>query len=585
MKRNPHPPFYVIVALLLLSVPGAAAREKTRVTKEGRWLASALLEHYGASAASSKLYVGSEACMACHKSYAGWRTSMHATGLKTAKTDAYSMKTRNGIIVDYDNNRVDDFKQGLDFNTISSAFDRYKPFAPVLKYDSAKGYTIRIGNVEYPVVLTHGGSGLYKQRFLVKIPVSDRTSGLSAGTYYSPIQYNEATRQYVVYEPSYWYNADNTPKINGPLTSAQAAAGKSFDKECAGCHTTAIAVGKDSRGEYVSVAPQVVYARPDDPHLFELGDPANATGVNLGYNVGCERCHGPGSQHIINYALAPEKYIINPAKLTPKQANQICGSCHSRGKSVPNAVYDYPFKETTGQGYAEHLGEDLYAYFTDRDGRWPDKSESKQHHQQFQDFMRSSKWEFQFHKVTCYECHDVHKDNLHHLRAVMEVEGADGAKLSIPAKVEDNSMCLACHAGFGSFQELRREDIVDVKQNRGLIAGVVSKHTHHNYEPEGSVGLSRCTECHMAKYAITAVAYDIASHTFKATAPEQTLATQSAGGMPSSCAVRCHRPLAPLFGLPQDSSLTRWNESSDVALAQWLMKYYGPDGTWWKTKK
>jgi hypothetical protein len=74
---------------------------------------------------------------------------------------------RSGIIADYNRNGVDDFKQGLDFNTISSAFNQFKPHAPVLGY-GPEGYTIRIGQVTYTVQMVHGGSGRY-QRFLVRL--------------------------------------------------------------------------------------------------------------------------------------------------------------------------------------------------------------------------------------------------------------------------------------------------------------------------------------------------------------------------------------------------------------------------------
>ncbi|MBI3693835.1 MAG: hypothetical protein HY238_03210 [Acidobacteria bacterium] len=574
--------FLMAVTFCLGSVPVHARTTSslTQVTPEGRRVAQYILAYYGNGAAASRLYVGSEACMACHKDKTDWRNSLHATGLKTVSNDAYSMQVKHGVVVDYDRNGIDDFKQGLDFNRIASAFDPYKPNAPVLRYDASRGYLIRIGNVDYSVKLAHGGSGLYKQRFLVKIPVTDRPGGYSAGTYYSPIQYNEAVKQYSVYEPSYWYNADNTPKISGPLSSRDAAKGKSFDKECSGCHTTALGVAQDPYGEYVAVPPPVVYAAPEDPHYFDLLGSSN----RLAFNIGCERCHGPGSQHITE--LGDPSKIINPAKnFTAKQNNELCGSCHSRGKSKPNAVLDYPFDETTAQAFAGSLGEDLYGrFFVDRAGLWPDNTESRQHHQQFQDFKLSAKWEFQFHKVTCSECHDVHQATPHHLRTVMKVESG-GANLEIPAKVEDNSLCLACHAGFGPFQSLKREDIVDIAANRPKIALVVEAHTHHPYEPERRMGLSRCTECHMAKMAASAVPYDIASHTFKVASPEQTLATRNAGGMPNSCSVRCHRPLAPLMGLPADANLTNWAEPSDAALAEFLKVFYGPDGLWWNTRR
>ena len=88
----------------------------------------------------------------------------------------------------------------------------------------------------------------------------------------------------------------------------------------------------------------------------------------------------------------------------------------------------------------------------------------------------------------------------------------------------------------------------------------------------------------MAKMASSGDPYDMSSHTFEVVPPEKTLQFQAQGGMPNSCAVRCHRPTAPIFGLPADASLTNWAEASDKALAEWLAKYYGKDGSWWKTK-
>jgi Tfp pilus assembly protein PilF len=52
--------------------------------------------------------------------------------------------------------------------------------------------------------------------------------------------------------------------------------------------------------------------------------------------VACERCHGPGSDHI-----ATGKPMVNPAKLTPSERDSICEQCHLAGEiRVPKAGKD-----------------------------------------------------------------------------------------------------------------------------------------------------------------------------------------------------------------------------------------------------
>ena len=52
--------------------------------------------------------------------------------------------------------------------------------------------------------------------------------------------------------------------------------------------------------------------------------------------IGCERCHGPGAAHVQAMGSkagreARERFIVNPARLKPDLANNICMYCHQTG--------------------------------------------------------------------------------------------------------------------------------------------------------------------------------------------------------------------------------------------------------------
>jgi predicted CXXCH cytochrome family protein len=70
-------------------------------------------------------------------------------------------------------------------------------------------------------------------------------------------------------------------------------------------------------------ASRVQPTRPGTVHGF--GDPAF-----LQDGVGCERCHGPGSEHVkVNGRAA----MINPARLTGERRDSVCMQCHLEGEA------------------------------------------------------------------------------------------------------------------------------------------------------------------------------------------------------------------------------------------------------------
>ncbi len=200
----------------------------------------------------AQTYVGPERCLQCHGNKEGWRTSMHANGYSVVLDDEHTMETHLGIVNDANQNTIDDFIDGLDFNNISSVFDPYKPNAPVLAYDVANGYTIQMGEAVHRVYLTYGGSGLYKQRYMLRINTVGNVE--SADFYASPVQYNEKTHEYVLYHPEAWYDETTMlPIFTNSSTLADASTNsRSFTKGCAGCHMVDITMNQDANGEWIS---------------------------------------------------------------------------------------------------------------------------------------------------------------------------------------------------------------------------------------------------------------------------------------------------------------------------------------------
>ncbi|MBI4688200.1 MAG: hypothetical protein HY756_10570 [Nitrospirae bacterium] len=240
-------------------------------------------------------------------------------------------------------------------------------------------------------------------------------------------------------------------------------------KDCAGCHATGV-------------------------------EPAKKTFKEAG--VGCESCHGPGSNHA-KATLGYEIFtIINPAKLTTKAAADICGSCHSSGTDK-SGEYTYPVN------YRVTLGSNLRLFFKmsspekNPDKFWSSK-DSKMHHQQYIDWERSEHSKV---GVACFTCHSVHeKETL------------------FQTKQAGDELCKGCH--------------------KPLQLEAKASHTIHTF---GS-----CISCHMPKTVKEGVyAGEERSHSFKFIGPDESFKHDGVKNQPNSCS-GCHHhkdtPLVELMG-------------------------------------
>jgi predicted CXXCH cytochrome family protein len=201
------------------------------------------------------------------------------------------------------------------------------------------------------------------------------------------------------------------------------------------------------------------------------------------WNVGCERCHGPGSAHV---EQPTRSNILNPARMDYVQANDTCIQCHSQGRPLTNPIegkyYDWPVGYQVGLNLRDYwqledhtLGNLSFTHF-------PDGTAHK-NRMQGNDFVQSVMYR---RGVTCFDCHDVHSTGNY-------------AQLRKPA----NQICLDCH-GPGS--------------RNGPRAVTLAAHTHHK---DGSAG-SECVACHMPKIEVTIPGVFVSAHTFAFISPSMT---------------------------------------------------------------
>ena len=283
------------------------------------------------------------------------------------------------------------------------------------------------------VALVYGS--IWKQRYLTKI----------GDSYYPlPAQWdirNHVWRPYHVARGTDWWTAyypdDNLQRPTGTT--------------CDGCHS----VGYDIRTKQVAE-----------------------------WNVGCERCHGPGSAHVANPVRST---IVNPAHMDYVGASNSCIQCHSEGRPRTNpingAYYAWPVGYNTSnklQGFwtlEEHsLGEVGSMYYPDGTAR--------KNRMQGNDFVQSLMYR---RGVTCFSCHDVH--------------GTDNyAQLRKPV----NKLCLDCHGPLSP---------------NGPRTATLAEHTHHR---DGSTG-SQCVACHMPQIETEGMpGTNVRAHTFRFITPAMT---------------------------------------------------------------
>ena len=382
-------------------------------------------------------YVGTSACLKCHDDKEHFKQTMHRLGI-TVVGKASGLQ---------DFSRFPQINKGLDKLSAGTkfwfygfdgkrSFDKYLVSTKAPADLASASYTatffkdtdgklkFRTENLRdpadqarvYTVDATYGG-GVYKQRYLYRV----------GANLFPFVQFNQlgddsfadrGRKSWRDYHGDWLFN-EKTGKLVDP------AKAKSFESNCASCHYNGYSLTKTAAGDYIAGS-----ATDPNGEMDVDGD-----GKLNEMNMGCETCHGPGSAHKSAKGLMKFATIVSPNKLAAERESMICGQCHSRPQG--HLKNDQPVNAANLMMLPGTSRNDFLKQYTLREDAakgsfWPDGLHSKAHHQQYTDFIKSSKYRNGTQLVACSNCHDPHGD------------AKFDHQLTMDAKT--NASCTTCHA-------------------------------------------------------------------------------------------------------------------------------------------
>jgi hypothetical protein len=460
------------------------------------------------SPAPSARAVGSSRCLSCHEDKENWSQTAHKLGWTVPgapgpmqdfsrhpqyfaslssfpRTDRHTNGTHLEL-GDYDSRRNDDkFKLRL-AGDARVPIERMYADVYLWQSDDDDKYYITMVNRLNPqdpnspahleIRLLYGGA-VHDQRFVVSVP-----AGLAnRQAWYTVLRYNmtgrdnrlnRTRRVWHDYKFYLWWSsgADDQYGTLDDVLAAPPVNENALQTMCAGCHLTGWERYEDP------ATGQLLVRAVDDPNgeLNIDDDPAMDE-----VNIGCENCHGPGSEHAEGSGRTG--LIVNPAYLSAERSSVVCGRCHDRRQGYGGPVLGYTQAvsesgDLARPGISRH---ELITRYTDPvkkgptmpgDGRanniWPDDVHSSQPHQQYSDFLKSTMYRNGRQLVTCSDCHDLHGNTPYPRWLLYD---PDDPK---------SPLCQRCHA-------------VDVLSHMQTKLGATMKGE-----------LTRCIDCHMPGTAI-----------------------------------------------------------------------------------
>jgi tetratricopeptide (TPR) repeat protein len=387
-------------------------------------------------------YVGSPACAACHAAETEkWQRSQHAA--------AMAVPSEKTVAGDFRDSRF------TYAGTTSTFFRRDGTF-----YVRTDGPDGRLADFE--IAYTFGVAPL--QQYLIAQP-GGRLQALSIAWDARPAP--EGGQR--------WFHLYPHETIKSGDVLHWTGRAQNWNFMCADCHATNLRKGYDPR------------AREFHTSWSELA-------------VGCEACHGPGSEHVAQarakkwdgniYGLTARlderkgiSWNIDPAsgvavRSQPRTADreiEVCARCHSRRSQLTDQT-------SAGDPFENAFRPNaLDAALFYPDGQQKDEVYN------YASFLQSRMYAK---GVTCGDCHDPHSGG---------------------RPLPGNATCTQCH-----------------------VATTYDARGHHFHRP--GTAAARCVTCHMptTTYMIVDPRHD---HSFRVPRPDRTITM----GVPNACTTTCHR--------------------------------------------